>query len=131
LEIKIIQLILSINIKSTSKEVQEFDETERWVIGERIEKDKDGNDVKYLDDTNMILVEETISTHTFPKPREFNATKFEIIRHMLDVIMSPQMNNDIIDSKLGGDKLFENTSFGFKMAFNTLVKYKILKEIII
>ena len=54
-----------------------------------------------------------------------NAPKYEIFRLLLEVIMSHQ---EEMDNKMGYKSL-DNSGFPFKLAFNTLIEHKILKEI--
>jgi len=54
-----------------------------------------------------------------------NAAKYEMLRLFLDVILS---TNEEIDEKMGYKSL-DNLSFPFKLSFNTLIEYKIIKEV--
>ena len=54
-----------------------------------------------------------------------NAPKYEIFRLLLEVILSHQ---EEMDNKMGYKSL-DNSGFPFKLAFNTLIEHKILKEI--
>ena len=54
-----------------------------------------------------------------------NAPKYEIFRLLLEVILS---NQEEMDNKMGYKSL-DNSGFPFKLAFNTLIEHKILKEI--
>ncbi len=54
-----------------------------------------------------------------------NAPKYEIFRLLLEVILSSQ---EEMDNKMGYKSL-DNSGFPFKLAFNTLIEHKILKEI--
>lgn len=54
-----------------------------------------------------------------------NAPKYEIFRVLLEVILSSQ---EEMDNKMGYKSL-DNSGFPFKLAFNTLIEHKILKEI--
>jgi len=54
-----------------------------------------------------------------------NAAKYEMIRLFLDVLLS---TNEEIDEKMGYRSL-DNLSFPFKLSFNTLIEYKIIKEV--
>ena len=54
-----------------------------------------------------------------------NAPKYEIFRIMLEVILTSQ---EEMDNKMGYKSL-DNSGFPFKLAFNTLIEHKILKEI--
>lgn len=54
-----------------------------------------------------------------------NAPKYEIFRLLLEVILSTE---EEMDNKMGYKSL-DNSGFPFKLAFNTLIEHKILKEI--
>ena len=54
-----------------------------------------------------------------------NAAKYEMLRLLVDVLLS---TNEEIDEKMGYKSL-DNLSFPFKLSFNTLVEYKIIKEV--
>ena len=56
---------------------------------------------------------------------EINAPKYEILRLMLDVVLSHSEDMDSSISYLA----LEKTGFDFKLAFNTLIENNILKEI--
>lgn len=77
---------------------------------------KDGNgDVQY--------VKKVVTSG--PKVKEVDITKFEIIRNLLDVILD---YDDESDTSLGADRALEKTSLSYKLAFNTLFEYGIIKE---
>lgn len=54
-----------------------------------------------------------------------NAAKYEMLRLFLDVLLS---TDEEIDEKMGYRSL-DNLSFPFKLSFNTLIEYKIIKEV--
>jgi hypothetical protein len=60
-----------------------------------------------------------------PNVKEVDITKFEIIRNLLDVILD---YDDESDTSLGADRALEKTSLSYKLAFNTLFEYGIIKE---
>ena len=76
--------------------------------------DSDGN-VSYTEELTTIIEEEG----------EINPVKFEIINLMLDVVMATK---DEMDTSLGVERALENTDLPFKIAFNTLYNYNIIKE---
>jgi hypothetical protein len=79
----------------------------------------------YLDEKGKIVSVEVneISTEKF---REVNAAKYDVIRTMIEVVMD--MNEDDVDDTLGAERGLEKTSLSFKLAFNTLYEYGIIKE---
>jgi len=58
---------------------------------------------------------------------DMDVAKYDVIRLMLDVVMDG--NNETEDDSLGLDRALEKTSLPFKIAFNSLIKYGILKEV--
>lgn len=56
---------------------------------------------------------------------QIDISKWEILKLMLEVIMT---NQNEVDDKLGMTGLNNGTSIPFKIAFNTLLRYDILKE---
>ena len=68
-------------------------------------------------------IEKTVAT--VPKVREVDITKFEIIRNLLDVVLD---YDDESDTSLGAEIALEKTSLSYKIAFNTLYEYGIIKE---
>ena len=59
--------------------------------------------------------------------REVNAAKYDLLRTMIEVILDVT-DSDEIDDTLGADRGLEKGSLSFKIAFNTLYDYGILKE---
>lgn len=68
---------------------------------------------------------EEVEDKNIPYDYAINAAKYELIRLFLDVLLS---SNEEIDEKMGYRSL-DNLSFPFKLSFNTLVEYKIIKEV--
>ena len=55
---------------------------------------------------------------------EINAPRYEILRMMLDTLLT---SNEELDEDMGSYSL-KNLTIPFKLAFNTLSHYKIIKE---
>ena len=83
-------------------------------IHERKTLDKDDN-----------LIERRIFTTTNDREREINTGKYEILRTMIEVLID---ENEEFDTSLGIDRALESSNIGFKLAFNTLLNYGVLKE---
>jgi len=79
-----------------------------------------------LDSTDIKTSTEIIQV-TRERGREMDAAKYDIVRLMLDVLMDG--NNENEDDSLGLDRALDKTSLPFKIAFNSLIKYGILKEV--
>jgi len=58
-------------------------------------------------------------------PLELNVFKFEIIKSCIERLLSEY---EQVDEKLGAFAATEATNISFKMAYNTLIKYKIIVE---
>ena len=71
------------------------------------------------------VIETKVFTTTNTREREINSSRYEILRTMLEVIVDYSEDFDV---SLGIDRALEASNLGFKLAFNTLIKYGILKE---
>ena len=71
-------------------------------------------------------VESTIKTKEFDKGLEINAPKYNLINICLETVFSER---DEVDDGLGFERAMKETSFSFKLAFNTLLDYGILEEV--
>jgi hypothetical protein len=72
------------------------------------------------------LVEKVVKKETYRKPKEIDGPKFEILRYLLETL---SIYNEETDEALGIEKGLEKAPIPFKIAFNTLLYYKILKKI--
>jgi hypothetical protein len=79
---------------------------------------------KILDGEGNLLSTEIIET-TARKPQEINAVRFDLIRNLIDDLGDEQAN----DSDIALGEKPENMSLSFKLAFNTLRAYQILKPL--
>ena len=89
-----------------SKEIEES-ETETTYINGGIEKTK-------------------VNTRTFHKGREVDLSKYETYRTLLEILLT---YNESDDDSLGVERSLSKTPLPFRIAFNTLVKYGILKSL--
>ena len=78
-----------------------------------------------LDKDDKVVTTEEF-TKVRDKVREIDMAKYEVIRVLFEVILSTQ---DEIDDELGVDRALESLSLPFKLSFNTLLQYRIIKEI--
>lgn len=72
------------------------------------------------------LIGSEITEVSRERGREIDGAKYEMIRLMLEVLMDGTEETD--DDTLGADRALDKTSLSFKIAFNTLYTYGILKE---
>lgn len=77
---------------------------------------KDGDD--------KLLGTETLETIT-SRGKEIDGTKYDIIRLMLETLID---FDDDIDDSLGAERALAKTPLSYRLAFNTLYNYGILKE---
>jgi hypothetical protein len=80
----------------------------------------------YLDVNGNIHSVEVNESST-ERVREVNAAKYDLVRTMIEVILDV-VDSDEIDDTMGAERGLEKASFSFKIAFNTLYQYGILKE---
>lgn len=78
-------------------------------------------------DATMNPTSTSVVTREFQRGKEIDMSKYEMIRTMIDIILA---YNEEIDDSLGIKRAFDGLPISFKIAFNTLIKYGILKEII-
>lgn len=79
-------------------------------------------------DVNGHVTKKTTTTDNV-KQKEINGVKFEIIRNFIDDLgLSAEDNTEDYDSALGSRNL-KNMPLRFKLAFNTLVYYNILRKV--
>ena len=72
-----------------------------------------------------------ISTELLETKRErgadIDSTKYELIRILVDVLLDDVNEDD--DDALGPDRALEKRPLSYRIAFNTLMEYGILKEL--
>ena len=84
--------------------------------------------VKMVVDVERLMSEITLATTQEEEESSgltINAAKYETLRTLLDVIFT---GDEQIDDKMGYKSL-DNSTFPFKLALNTLIEYKIIKEV--
>lgn len=79
----------------------------------------------YLDSEGKIVSAE-IYEHTTEKMPEVSAAKYDFVRLLLEIVMDD--DPDETDATLGPDRILDKTPLSYRIAFNTLLKYGILKE---
>jgi hypothetical protein len=72
------------------------------------------------------LESKVVTTNTYPKSKEFDAPRFEVLGSMFQILLN---FNEEVDDTLGVDRILEGSSLPFRIAFNTLLSYGILEEI--
>lgn len=72
------------------------------------------------------IISTVVSNREYPRGKEIDMTKYEMIKFLLEIIMT---YNEEIDDGLGAQRMLDKLPINFKIAFNTLVRYGILSEI--
>lgn len=67
-----------------------------------------------------------ITTKKYHKGREVDLSRYETYRTLLEILFS---NNEELDASMGLELGTKNAPLSFKVAFNTLVKYGVLKQL--
>jgi hypothetical protein len=66
------------------------------------------------------------TVRTYLKDKQYDASKYDILVMMLQVVMS---NQEDIDDSLGIERGLSSQPIPFKIAFNTLLYYKVLRSL--
>lgn len=77
-------------------------------------------------DENGKINASTQTTYTNMRGKEIDPSRFEIINKMIDIIID--FSDSEVDTTLGYENVLEKSPLPFKIAFNTLINYGILKE---
>jgi hypothetical protein len=72
----------------------------------------------------VIIGTEEVQTSSL-RGKEIDGAKYDIIRMMLETLID---YDEETDDSLGADRALEKTPLAYKLAFNTLYNYGILKE---
>lgn len=72
------------------------------------------------------VISATVTSREFEKGKEIDAAKYDVLRMCLEIIFT---YNEEVDDAMGLNNALNNTTIPFKLAFNTLLDYGILKEV--
>lgn len=86
----------------------------------------DTDKVTILDDSGTI-VSTQINERFYTKEKQIDAIKYDLITHMLEIILNTP--SEEVDDSLGADRGLAKQPISFKIAFNTLQFYHILKQL--
>lgn len=75
---------------------------------------------------NEEYVGKEVYTKTFPKGKEIDMTRYEMIRMLFEVVLTYDIE---MDDTLGIELGLKNASLPFKLSFNTLINYGVIKEL--
>ncbi|MHA1988370.1 MAG: hypothetical protein ACW98D_17180 [Promethearchaeota archaeon] len=84
---------------------------------EHVNRGEDGNVISSYTDTKTMV-----------NGKEINGVRYEVISGMLATVLEHTAGDDD-DDLLGAKRALEKMPFAYKIAFNTLLEYKIIKEI--
>lgn len=70
------------------------------------------------------LIKTEVRTNTFTKPKEYDATKYNLLNILFEILLT---YNEEIDDVLGLDRALSQAPIPFKISYNTLIENKILK----
>lgn len=94
-------------------------------LNEGDEPVKTQNTIEVLDDKGKLVSTEII-TDEVPKHKEINGVRFQIISNLIEDLGIA--SDDDFDQALGSKNL-EKMGLKFKLAYNTLIFYNILKDL--
>ena len=89
----------------------------------RIEKTESVDDI--LSEAKKEMQEDGIDEETIDQGQIIDITKWETTKALMECILS---ENSIVDEAMGTTKLANQLTIPFKISFNTLLKYNIIKE---
>ncbi|NIQ16122.1 MAG: hypothetical protein GTO02_17540 [Candidatus Dadabacteria bacterium] len=81
--------------------------------------------VEFYDEKGQLTGKE-VTTRTYAKGKEIDASKYGTIMGFVETVMN---YDDEIDETLGIERGLNASPLSFKIAFNTLLRYNILKEL--
>jgi hypothetical protein len=80
--------------------------------------------VKTIYDEKGAISQMEVVESEVPNTDDIDTIKFDLIRTCIDVLMD---NTEELDTALGSEHALEKTPLNYQIAFNTLLKNKILK----
>ena len=80
---------------------------------------------KILDEKGELIGSE-VYTKEYERVREIDMAKYETIRTLFEIILTTQ---EEVDDDLGVQRALDKLPLPFKLSFNTLIQYGIIKEL--
>jgi len=113
-----------LDFKAMNELISETGDIDKSMTGQEIE-------TKYiyesLDDTGIEkLTSRHVTVREYDKGKEIDVSKYETLRMIIDIVMA---QNEGIDDTLGVERAMKTMPISFKIAFNTLLYYKVLRKI--
>ena len=84
-------------------------------------------DKKTVTNENGQVIGTELLESTRERGKEIDPSKYDVLRMMIEVLIDDDSNDDE-DTTLGADRALGKKSLSYKIAFNTLYHYGILKE---
>lgn len=84
-------------------------------------------DKKTVTNENGQVIGTELLESTRERGKEIDPSKYDVLRMMIEVLIDDDSNDDE-DTTLGADRALGKKSLSYKLAFNTLYHYGILKE---
>lgn len=72
--------------------------------------------------------EKTVTTRESEKNKEINIAAYETVRMLIEIVLT-YSESDEVDDTLGAQRALQSSSLSFKIAFNTLLRYNIIREL--
>lgn len=74
------------------------------------------------------ISEKTVTTRESEKNKEINIAAYETVRMLIEIVLT-YSESDEVDDTLGAQRALQSSSLSFKIAFNTLLRYNIIREL--
>jgi hypothetical protein len=106
----------------------DLEAVDEWLTGDEDLQAQEVKDVEikeFFDNTGQKTGSEK-TTRIYHKGKEVDGAKFELINFMLQIVLGDM---EPMDDTLGEERAFSDKSLSYKMAFNTLRKWGIIKAI--
>ena len=106
----------------------DMDKLTKVVANDEIDLSTETTDIVtkvYLDGDKKEHSSEVLTT-VRERGREIDTIKYDLMRTLIEVLLD---GNEEADESLGADRALDSAPLSFKLAFNTLTHYGILKEI--
>jgi hypothetical protein len=78
---------------------------------------------KEIKDAEGVTITSEVLTVKRERDMYIQQTMYELLREMIDIVLN---ETDEMDEELGSERALDKMSISYKMAFNTLIHYKIL-----
>ena len=106
--------------------VIDLDKLEKVITSSNSKKTITETETKQILDEKGELIGSEVYTKEYERVREIDMAKYDTIRTLFEVILT---TNEEVDDDLGLERGLAKLPLPFKLSFNTLIKYGIIKEI--